>query len=485
MTGCAKRIDHRKHKLKIDKDTPCKQEKRGKLQRRAKRPFWWRFHKLVETGYHAEKSTRCYPLPEIDWESGKSLKKESRSESFADNPLSVLGTHNGVSPNPNGQITHPHQGRRGKDSLSHKSRCLLLYKDAFWLIRKECGWPSTMRTANGEADPGVSIAATKRTGRYFQQAHPIVIITDNPSQSDTNNEADTKLLIAGLRMAAPNGCVLVEILKKSISISANGDIYGDRRARIYVDDPLSSNHKQGPLLWYKKVIGPTNYAARAKEIQNFEMVSLSRRSFLQPWLDASVYSGRTMLLRGGFMRVQRMTQDTNCGVARALRSGYYWPTMHRDARDMIKKCNDCQVHRPIPRQPQQELTPITSPWPFYKWGIDIAGPFPVAAGGLKFLIVAIDYFTKWIEAKAVATITGNQALARSAETSKPYREEKAKFKNEWDTMTLKFEESHLDQETSCIALTTQSTRKTQESWDQSGKDPTRLQKHLEKEHKDA
>ncbi|GKF02194.1 reverse transcriptase domain-containing protein [Tanacetum coccineum] len=85
-------------------------------------------------------------------------------------------------------------------------------------------------------------------------------------------------------------------------------------------------------------------------------------------------------------------------VARALQSGYYWPTMHRDARDMIKKCNDCQVHRPIPRQPQQELTPITSPWPFHKWGIDIAGPFPVAAGGLKFLILAIDYFTKWIEA---------------------------------------------------------------------------------------
>ncbi|GJU69922.1 reverse transcriptase domain-containing protein [Tanacetum coccineum] len=84
--------------------------------------------------------------------------------------------------------------------------------------------------------------------------------------------------------------------------------------------------------------------------------------------------------------------------------------MHRDARDMIKKCNDCQVHRPIPRQPQQELTPITSPWPFHKWGIDIAGPFPVAAGGLKFLIMAIDYFTKWIEAKAVATITGNQEV---------------------------------------------------------------------------
>nr|GFB22466.1 reverse transcriptase domain-containing protein [Tanacetum cinerariifolium] len=55
--------------------------------------------------------------------------------------------------------------------------------------------------------------------------------------------------------------------------------------------------------------------------------------------------------------------------------------------------HDCQVHRPILRQPQHQLTPITSPWPFYKRGIDIAGPFPVAGGGLKFLIVAIDYFT--------------------------------------------------------------------------------------------
>ncbi|GKC65299.1 reverse transcriptase domain-containing protein [Tanacetum coccineum] len=53
------------------------------------------------------------------------------------------------------------------------------------------------------------------------------------------------------------------------------------------------------------------------------------------------------------------------------------------------------------------LTPITAPWPFYKWGIDIAGPFPEGPGKVKFLIVAMDYFTKWIEAKVMATITGN------------------------------------------------------------------------------
>ncbi|GJZ77739.1 reverse transcriptase domain-containing protein [Tanacetum coccineum] len=61
----------------------------------------------------------------------------------------------------------------------------------------------------------------------------------------------------------------------------------------------------------------------------------------------------------------------------------------------------------MPRNPQQPITPITTPKPFYKWGIDIAGPFPEGPGKVKFLIVTMDYFMKWMEAKAVATITSN------------------------------------------------------------------------------
>nr|GEU50557.1 reverse transcriptase domain-containing protein [Tanacetum cinerariifolium] len=67
-------------------------------------------------------------------------------------------------------------------------------------------------------------------------------------------------------------------------------------------------------------------------------------------------------------------------VAKALRSGYFWPTIHTDARNLIRECKDCQVHRPVPRNPQEKLTPITSPWPFYNWGIDIAGPFQEGPG---------------------------------------------------------------------------------------------------------
>ncbi|GJX45059.1 reverse transcriptase domain-containing protein [Tanacetum coccineum] len=99
-----------------------------------------------------------------------------------------------------------------------------------------------------------------------------------------------------------------------------------------------------------------------------------------------------------------MHAGTRSVIAKALWIGYYWPTMHKDARVLIRACQECQVHKPVPRNPQQKLTPITSPWPFYKWGIDIAGPFPEGPGKVKFLIVAIDYFTKWNEAKPVATI---------------------------------------------------------------------------------
>nr|GEW12387.1 reverse transcriptase domain-containing protein [Tanacetum cinerariifolium] len=79
--------------------------------------------------------------------------------------------------------------------------------------------------------------------------------------------------------------------------------------------------------------------------------------------------------------------------------------MHADAKKDDKGMLRFPGLPPVPRNPQQNLTPIMSPWPFYKRGIDIARPFK-GPGKVKILTVAIDYFTKWIEAKPVATIMG-------------------------------------------------------------------------------
>ncbi|GJS42716.1 reverse transcriptase domain-containing protein [Tanacetum coccineum] len=146
---------------------------------------------------------------------------------------------------------------------------------------------------------------------------------------------------------------------------------------------------------------------KARQYELLEGV-LYRRSFLKPWLRCVGPLQADYVIREIHEGSCSMHAGPRSVVAKAMRLGYYWPTMHRDARDMIRTCNDCQIHRPMPRNPQQPLTPITAPWSFYKWGIDIAGPFPEGPGKVKFLIVAMDYFTKWIEAKSMATINGNQ-----------------------------------------------------------------------------
>ena len=90
---------------------------------------------------------------------------------------------------------------------------------------------------------------------------------------------------------------------------------------------------------------------------------------------------------------------------KALRQGYYWPTMKRDSASFVQKCDKCQRFAKIAHQPPEELCSLVAPWPFAQWGLDILGPFPLAKAQKKFLIVACEYFTKWVEAEAVAAIT--------------------------------------------------------------------------------
>ena len=92
-------------------------------------------------------------------------------------------------------------------------------------------------------------------------------------------------------------------------------------------------------------------------------------------------------------------------VHKLVRAGYYWPTIQADAGAYVRACNKCQRFSNIIRQPTEELTLMTAPWPFDQWGLDIIGPFPTAIRQLKFLVVGIDYFTKWVEAEALTIIT--------------------------------------------------------------------------------
>jgi hypothetical protein len=109
--------------------------------------------------------------------------------------------------------------------------------------------------------------------------------------------------------------------------------------------------------------------------------------------------------------------DSACGghfsgrltAQKALRAGYFWPTMFADAEDHTKRCDACQryarndLHLELPLHPSLPLTPLE------KWGIDYVGPIsPPSTRRNEYIIVATEYLTKWAEAKAVKTADAKQ-----------------------------------------------------------------------------
>ena len=56
---------------------------------------------------------------------------------------------------------------------------------------------------------------------------------------------------------------------------------------------------------------------------------------------------------------------------------------------------------------------MMAPWPFAQWGLDILGSFPTGTRQMKFLVVGIDYFTKWVEAKPLAKLHNRMSRTSS------------------------------------------------------------------------
>jgi hypothetical protein len=92
-----------------------------------------------------------------------------------------------------------------------------------------------------------------------------------------------------------------------------------------------------------------------------------------------------------------------------IKERYYWKGMLKDIEAYIKSCKQCQLRgKPVGKH---ELHSIRVKEPFYQIGIDIVGPLPITEKRNKYIVVAIDYFTKWPEAKAIP-----EASAREVST---------------------------------------------------------------------
>ncbi|GKV43341.1 hypothetical protein SLEP1_g50644 [Rubroshorea leprosula] len=93
---------------------------------------------------------------------------------------------------------------------------------------------------------------------------------------------------------------------------------------------------------------------------------------------------------------------------KVLRQGYYWPNMHKDATYFVQKCPKCQFFAHLTHQPAEELTNMVALWPFAQWGLHLLGPFVKGVGGVTHLVVGVDYFTKWVEARPLSSLTSKK-----------------------------------------------------------------------------
>ncbi|GJX72945.1 reverse transcriptase domain-containing protein [Tanacetum coccineum] len=198
----------------------------------------------------------------------------------------------------------------------------------------------------------------------------------------SNNEAEYEALIAGLRIAAQIGVRNVHKVKSLVSGFANFSI-----SQV----PRSKNKKAYVL----SKIASTSFAHLSKQVL---VEILKEKSIQEKEVTTMVEEdGLTWMTPIIEYLKERTLPDEKKGCKQ---TPYQGQTVRIVERGSLQAAVSKTIAMP--------LTPVTAPWPFYKWGIDIAGPFPEGPGKVKFWIVAMDYFTKWIEAKAVLTITGNQ-----------------------------------------------------------------------------
>ncbi|GKV34732.1 hypothetical protein SLEP1_g43078 [Rubroshorea leprosula] len=167
----------------------------------------------------------------------------------------------------------------------------------------------------------------------------------------------------------------------------------------------------------KQFLRNGEYLLHASEVNKKTIRKLATSYFL---------SGNTLYKRSVDMTLLRCVDETKakqvmtevhegiCGThangrmlaRKILRAGYYWLTMEHDCIKYARACHKCQICANHVNAPPSLLHNMSAPWPFSMWGIDMIGVInPKASNGHQFILVAIDYFTKWVEATSYASVT--------------------------------------------------------------------------------
>ena len=209
-----------------------------------------------------------------------------------------------------------------------------------------------------------------------------------------NTHADSLATLATSSTQPLPRLILVEDLYRPTTARANPIRVHNVRAGPSWMDPLVLFLKHDVLLDDKNEADKIR--RKAPRFWLSEDSKLYRRSFSGPYLLCVHPDAIELILEELHKGICGSHTGGRSLSHRAITQGYWWPSMQKEAQEYVKKCDQCQRFAPNIHQLGGNLNPLSSPWPFAQWGLDILGPFPKAAGNKRFLLVGTDYFTKWV-----------------------------------------------------------------------------------------
>nr|GEV69726.1 reverse transcriptase domain-containing protein [Tanacetum cinerariifolium] len=285
------------------------------------------------------------------------------------------------------------------------------------------------------SDYAVGVVLGQRVEKHFR---PIHYASKTMTQAETNYTTIEKEMLA-----------VVYAFKKfrSYLIMNKRIVYTDHSALKYL---FAKKYAKARLLrWILllqefdfKVIdtkGAENYAADhlsrlenpyenvfdPKEInETFPLESLNKVAHQEPstpWFaDFANYHARKFIIKDQIIRRCVAGQEAidilkafhsgpteghygaNYTAKKVFDSGFYWPMIYKDAFELVKNCDSCQRQGKISQRDEMPQNSIQVCENFDVWDIDFMGPFPSSKGN-KYILVAADYLSKWVEAKALPT----------------------------------------------------------------------------------